>query len=109
MKILIWYKNKKLKPIGGPCGYLYNLNKYFIRKKSEVYFIDSYKVNILYRLYTIMQKLLINKISFFNLNKTEKKLFAFIKAEERKNPKWLNQFDIIHFHSSKKLFRNMNS
>lgn len=109
MKILIWYKNKKLKPIGGPCGYLYNLNKYFIKKKSEVYFIDSYKINIFYRLYTALQKLLINKISLFYLNETEKKLFAFIKVEERKNPKWLNQFDIIHFHSSKKLFRNMNS
>lgn len=62
MKILIWYNEKGLQPTGGPSGYLYNLNKYLINKKDSICFINSYKTNTFYKLYSSINRVIKNSI-----------------------------------------------
>ena len=112
MKILIWYKKKNLKQVGGPSGYLYNLNSYFEEsKKIEISYIDNYFVNFFEK---IIEKLKISilkkkKIFYFGLEKEIVNLFQDLQIKDIIDKKWLNNYDIIHFHESKKLYKNLKN
>lgn len=112
MKILIWHKEKTLSSVGGPAGYLYNLNSYLKKNKiTNIIFLDIYKENFFMKTLRKIKKSCIKKIRFFY--STEKrnilKLFENIERKDIFNKKHLNNCDIIHFHMSKELYKNFKN
>jgi glycosyltransferase involved in cell wall biosynthesis len=110
MKVLIYYNENELKPVGGPSGYLYNLKKEIDDKKIDyVEFLEDDKENGLKaKVYNNLRKIYINKcpkklklmLPFYE-NKTFKKIFG---KKEKKSSIDLNKYDIVHFHSALSMY-----
>lgn len=110
MKVLIYYNENELKPIGGPSGYLYNLKKEIDDRKIE--YIDFLKSNdkkgCKTKIYNKLRKIYIDKfpkklklILPFYENKTFKKIFGKRKKEALID---LNLYDVVHFHSALSMY-----
>lgn len=105
-KVMIYMPVEKLKPIGGPAGYLYNLYTQFRRDGiTNIKFLEISNNNERYRcIYNKLPKLIkdIYRINF--RNKEYKKLISTgenIKID-------FNKYDYIHFHSTKDLYSERN-
>lgn len=102
MKVLIYYDEKKLKPVGGPSGYLYNLQQELIRKKinyidflkleqEKETFKKKLKKKIPKKLKKILKKITHYKSEILKNVFSENKKYSMIE---------LNGYEVIHFHST---------
>ena len=106
MNILIYVKKSKLRPIGGPVGYCYNiLQEKILSKDGEVTFLDR----ALYRK-TAFPFLAINRMRaaiYTNLLHKSKE-FSNVKNckydSMHANKVDLSNYDIVHFHSTYDLY-----
>lgn len=121
MRILIYMPKNKLKPIGGPAGYLYNLNLGLEKiGNTEVHFLPETGENehaVLKSIYHAMPYELRNRIC--NIIEGCKKLFSnkayqnqilfdnfcSLLNGETNLPDNYQQYDIIHFHTTFELYR----
>ncbi len=107
-KVLIYFNEYHLKPIGGPAGYLYNLKKEIDEKKIEnIYFIqgedkDSSKKVFLHKL----PKAIVKLYYLYSRIKERKYLLGSSKKEAVLD---LNEYDIVHFHSTISLYKCKDS
>ena len=108
LKTLVFFREDQLKPIGGPCGYLYNLK--LIRdfyKDKEIFFLNNMRKECSY-LYLL--KYLPYKIChiFTDKFKADNPLLLsvndIIYKSKLKGRVDFSKFDIIHFHSVLDLF-----
>lgn len=90
MKVLIYKYLEDLAPVGGPNGYCFNiLNELKKRNNDSIVFLDNkpkdkYKSNSLKKYFQ----------TFFSLFKKKNSNVNF------------NEYDVIHFHSTKELYKN---
>ena len=99
-KVLIYYENKNIKPIGGPSGYLYNLKKQLEKKGyKNIDFIDckikkdekdEKNINI--------KKIIPSKI--LNIIKGIYRPIALKKLLNTTNNIDFEQYEAIHFHNT---------
>lgn len=105
MKELIFFDKKFLKPVGGPAGYLYNLQQELINENIEyIEFLDvkESKLKIVFKkLPKQCQKLYRDIKKYTNRNKILGEIFG---NRERKTAVDISKYDIIHFHSSKSMY-----
>lgn len=104
MRVLIYFEKKWLKPIGGPAGYLYNLSKELEKENIvEIEFLDS-KDSFAKKLFNKMP----NKFKTYVKNKMKKGdnqvIYDVFYNENKKSCVDLNQYDIVHFHSSLSMY-----
>ena len=109
MRELIYYKKNLLKPIGGPTGYLFNLNKELERcNNSEITFINS-KDSFIKKCALRLPKKIAKKIQYLKRYITRlSDLKKFYKGE-KKSIVNLNDYDIIHFHSTMDMYMAKDS
>lgn len=105
MKVLEFFEKEDLKPVGGPAGYLYNLNQQLEKDNNkEIYFIEKKDAKSV-------------KSYLKDLLKKNKKLYDYLYKKRNKNRvirdvnsgKYisnidLSQYDIIHFHGSLSMY-----
>ena len=102
MRVLIYYNENKIKPTGGPSGYIYNLKKYL--NSDYVFLKNNYKekkFNIEKIRLPRFVKMLLKNIS------RRKKSKQFLKVSD--NSVDFSDYDIVHFHQTFDLYRNMNN
>lgn len=109
MKILIYANKHELAPIGGPVGYLYNLNLGLEENgANNIYFLEykpNEKVNNLKNKLKKYQqfKRIIKKLSdhkWINMVKRD-----YLHGIEETNEIDFNNYDIIHFHSTGDMYK----
>ena len=107
MVVLIYYKRTDIQPIGGPSGYLFNLLTGWEKMNSEIE-LSLLKGNIMLEPLKKRCKSYENPIVIFFLNKYRR--FKFIKSvfksvySKEKTEINLDDYDIIHFHSTQQLY-----
>lgn len=102
MKELIYYNKNLLKPVGGPSGYLYNLEQEL--KKKNIDFIDFLDIPLEKKGF----KPKVSAMMSSSLKKTLKKLLKYesdilkkvLSDTAKVSSVNLNEYDIIHFHST---------
>lgn len=102
--ILIYMTEDKLKPIGGPAGYLYNLYTQFkIDKIENISFLKCANSKEQYRdIYTKLPNVIKHLYQIIIRNKNYKSLTS---NERKNNDIDFNQYDLIHFHSTRDLYK----
>lgn len=107
-KILIVYKEALLKKTGGPCGYLYNLNKGLQTlddREIVISFLTGGDVSKNIKQFARNSK---NKVVKFFLDAYRRIRHIFMTLSVFVNHKKfdfdISQFDAIHFHNTKELF-----
>ena len=104
MKVLIYYNGDSLKPVGGPCGYLYNLKlgiDKVDKKNIEIDFLHSKAISNNKKIYE-KSPILVKKIIDYLYNiKTFNRL---INKKQNICGFDLNSYDVIHFHCTTDLF-----
>ncbi len=109
MKALIYFDKNLLEPIGGPTGYLYNIYQEALREKiSDIEFLDrdnaKRKMKIK-KMYKKMPKFIQKKYKEFKRRKNGKQILEQVFSDiPRKSVCDLNQYDIVHFHSTFDLY-----
>lgn len=105
MKALIYFDKKYLKPVGGPTGYLYNLQQELANQNIEyVEFLNIEETKlkrIFKKLPKKVQKFYQSVKRYKNRNKILKDI---LDCKERKSTIDISKYDIIHFHSSKSMY-----
>lgn len=103
-KVLIYFDIKELKPIGGPSGYLYNLNEE-LKKISidNIEFLNLEK-SLIRKVFDLIPKR-IQKIIKNKFNPGTREIMKNVFSKKIKiSPIDLNQYDIIHFHSALSMY-----
>ena len=97
-KVLIYMPINKLKPTGGPAGYLYNLNNALKNMETNIEFLPAVKENV--------KKEKIKKMLPQNINLLLRaiKLSKLLKKSSSNNVDF-NNYDVIHFHSTEDLYK----
>lgn len=108
-KILLFIRKESLQPIGGPQGYLYNLQSGFSKVKSDKYVVDflkSQKNEYVKRTRSLYDRLPLWIKTIYRLygHWKDYKLIEkpIVLADD------INQYDIIHFHDCFQLYRARN-
>lgn len=110
MNILI-FNTYRLEAKGGPSGYLYNLNQYYksLKKNNsfKITFLNFYDLDK--GLILIFEKILLKLFSILRMDNLY--ILILIFRNNRKMKKIINfdKFDIIHFHSTIELKKNINN
>lgn len=115
MKILIYFNEKDLKPVGGPSGYLYNIYKQII--KNDDYQIDflnyeqqSKKKKLCYKIISKLPNGLQRKIDVYMKHRYAKHILEDVFGnKERKTKVDISQYDIIHFNDTLSLYLSQDS
>lgn len=97
MKALIYFPRNMLQPKGGPAGYLYNLYSEISKVRDDFYLLpDEFDITENKKLRNIMPDRI----------KDIRRLLYILKTLKRhKKPAVdLNDYDIIHFHSTEEMF-----
>lgn len=96
MKVLEYVNENKVIPIGGPCGYVYNLSNRFPEKEEHIFFISqSEKSSGIQGLKKYFPRIIVD---IARAIKETKFVHAILKGDEV-IPN-MNDYDIIHFHSA---------
>lgn len=100
--ILIYYPENKLSPRGGPSGYLFNLKQQIDKLKvDDIQFLPTVKV----RKVAFLQKIVPTRIKQFR-----RAINAATLYKRKENPIVdLNDYSIIHFHSTEDLYKCRDS
>lgn len=97
MRVLIW-NNFKLENKGGPPGYLFNLNNYF-KNVTKIKFLNYYKEDKVIYKKSINQGL--KKIEIIRV------LYLMLLLKKKHKLKInINEYDLIHFHSTEEFYKN---
>lgn len=110
MNILI-FNTYRLEAKGGPSGYLYNLNQYYksLKKNNsfKITFLNFYDLDK--GLILIFEKILLKLFSILRMDNLY--ILILIFRNNRKMKKIINfdKFDIIHFHSTIELKKNIKN
>ncbi len=100
MKTLIYFQEKYISPSGGPSGYLYNLKK---RRDEladpEIFFLNERDFHAILP-YRVMHKLHSMRTSGRELSANAAWIEEVLYQSERNGPFDLNEFDVVHFHST---------
>lgn len=103
MKVLIYYKENELHPVGGPTGYLYNLRNELIKEKINFIFFLSYNANSRRE----KAKKIFKKLpkSFQNIfYSLKRKPYMILNSSPKKSEINLGEFDFVHFHSTMQMY-----
>lgn len=113
MRILIYAKKSSLKNVGGPLGYLYNINEYLkANPSSEISFLPEKTfsktlTDILFRGTIVLLLNIVNKVCKPN---SSIKFLLFIyytfyvkRRYSKEALDFYNQFDYIHVHDTRKI------
>lgn len=109
MKILVYYSESNLKPVGGPAGYLFNLMTAINKlNEKEISFnllpkSTGIKENVRQKIKKNGNKFLKSIIIFYRSYRNAKAI-AEILYRTKKPSIDLNQYDILHFHTTKDFF-----
>ena len=108
-KLLIYMPIEKLKPTGGPAGYLYNLYKELsIKNVKNVNFLEQVSNKENYRsVYNKLPNSLKNMYRIIYRKKEYNNMFKLNKLNSKIAN--LNDYDYIHFHSTKSLYNARKS
>ena len=91
MKVLIYKYISDLKPVGGSCGYCFNIYQELLRRDiKSIEFVSSSKPE--------------NKKKSNSLSKYFSSFFGQLFSKETDDLDY-NLYDVIHFHSTKELYR----
>lgn len=105
MKILEYVNEDKVKPIGGPCGYVYNLAKDFPTKDDNIFFNTQTEVSSkIQKLKKYFPNAIVEVAKALKETKFVKKI---LEGDETISK--MNDYDIIHFHSAFDLERCKNA
>lgn len=108
MKTLIYFPVNGLKPIGGPAGYLYNLNKGLINNNiKDIEFLNSdpnLETGIVGKVLHGLPSNIKNKLKKFKKKDFEVE-YQNLLFGESKLPDNFNDYDVIHFHTTFDLFK----
>lgn len=104
MKELIFFPKNKLKPKGGPSGYLFNLYQevsYGNYNNIDIQFLENSNT---YTDNKALKNIIPNRI------RDIRRFFSFMGLLHKKNtkPNNINEFDLIHFHSTEDLYLSRN-
>lgn len=104
-KVLIYMNESDLKPVGGPSGYLYNLNLALKKQGIEnIKFINSSNPTFSIK-NSIKQKL----PEYFIKNLLSVKLIYDVFNIPKKSIINFNDYNMIHFHSTRALYLNLKA
>lgn len=110
MKILIYHSESYLAPIGGPSGYLFGLMSAVNKLNEENISIcllpassTGAKENVRQQSKKIKSKVLKSFLGLYRSYKTAKSI-ACILYRTKKPPVDLNQYDVVHFHSTRDFY-----
>lgn len=105
MKTLIFFDKKLLKPVGGPTGYLYNLEQELIKQKvNDIEFLDI-KEKKIKTFFKMLPNNVQNYYRKFKKYKNRNKILKDILDEkDKKTNIELDKYDMIHFHSAKSMY-----
>ena len=105
-KVLIYFNESDLKPVGGPAGYLYNLKQELERfNNTNIEFIKD-KPTKQYKIIKKLPKFILNIGRFIRHQKERKYLLGNSPKESKVD---LNKYDIVHFHSTFSMYRCKDS
>lgn len=113
MKVLIYMEKNKIAPVGGPRGYIYNLKCGLeINQIDFVHFLDSNAVETKEKkesmIKTKMKKIYNILPNFIKIKRQKKKDKEMLNGKS-KLPNNINEYDIIHFHSTRDLYIERNN
>lgn len=103
MKVLIYFEKSNLKPVGGPAGYLNNLYNEIIKNNVDyICFLDSKKSKRKEFFRKIFKKLpkKVQDMYYEYDKKNNSILEEVFDSRKRISSIDLNEYDIIHFHST---------
>lgn len=89
MRVLIYKYKSDLAPIGGPNGYCFNILKELERRNTKDIFFLENKIE--------------SKYKANSLKKYFQTFLSFFKTKKSTN---FDEFDVVHFHSTKELYKN---
>ena len=105
MKVLLYYDETKLKPVGGPAGYLYNIKqKRDEINDNEISFINN-KNHETFKSYILSKFGKINRHLKY-ITKEEMYIDSIIYSSKHKIDNTFNGYDCVHFHSTFDLYAN---
>lgn len=105
-KVLIYFNESDLKPVGGPAGYLYNLKQELEKFNNiNIEFIKD-KPTKQYKNIKKLPKFILNIGRFIRHQKERNYLLGNSPKESKVN---LNKYDIVHFHSTFSMYRCKDS
>ena len=107
-KLLIFFNEEELKPIGGPCGYLYNLNIGLRANKKhdiEVCFLhNGNQLKNLKRSARASKNFIVaNLFKAYKRIQHIKEILQIIYCQKKSNIKF-SDYDAIHFHTTRDLY-----
>lgn len=107
-KVLVYMLEERLKPTGGPAGYVYNLRE-ALRGQNElnVFFRHSEQGKETYR--GIYNKLPNQLKNLYRIRYRNKEFKALNSNEPHITKEILNDYDYIHFHSTDEIFKIRDS
>lgn len=94
MRVLEYVDSSRVKPIGGPCGYVYNLSQNFPDKEGSIFFVEKNTSSS-----ASIKKILPNFIVDIARAMKENQYVKTVLKGGETIPD-INSFDIIHFHSA---------
>lgn len=106
MKVLIYSKQRKLRNVGGPSGYLYNISEFLTRNPNpSIVFLQEDKLkrtvfgNISFYLYAVVRKVFGFSIKLVALIDLLNVLYRH-EHFSKETICYFNSFDFIHLHSA---------
>lgn len=116
IKVLIYFDKNKLKPVGGPAGYLYNLEEELKKEQIDyIEFLNDSKVKNFSKVKNLYKKMpkFVQNNKFVQKIKKDRYVYKLVKDItsdcERKSSIDLNEYDIIHFHSTLDMYKVKDS
>lgn len=107
-KILIFMEKYYLKPIGGPAGYLYNLNNELEKQNiKNIHFIERKDDYVVTK--KMIKKMPLFLSSWIRICKRSIDYKRLLNSDKKTSDIKLEDYDIIHFHSTKEMFRVKDS
>lgn len=105
-KVLVYWKKENLKPVGGPSGYLYNLNKALEKNGAKsIHFIESGDKDRNEEKKTWVKKIINDESKVL---KNFKLVLSIIMGKQNSFFDF-SKYDVVHFHNTIHLYRNRDN
>ena len=103
MKVLIYFEEKLLKPVGGPAGYLYNVKSELDKRNNNDISFLNIKESFAKKIYNNLPAKIKNSLKK-NIKKENQIVIDVLYKQNHNSPIDLNNYDIVHFHSSMSMY-----